>query len=128
MLDELNFTASKSSGPGGQNVNKVNTRVELHFPLEESAVFSEEEKRLIALKLSNRINATGSIFLASDSERSQLRNKEKVIQKFFELIEKALKPQKKRKKTTPTRASKVKRLESKKHLSQKKERRKNSGF
>lgn len=124
LLNELKFTASKSSGPGGQNVNKVNTRVELHFNLEDSEVFSPAEKRKIAFKLANRINAVGEIFMASGVERSQWRNKERVIERFFELLEKALTPQKKRVKTKPTQASRIKRLEGKKQLSQKKQMRK----
>ncbi|MBN1821144.1 MAG: aminoacyl-tRNA hydrolase [Prolixibacteraceae bacterium] len=124
LLDEFKFTSSRSSGPGGQNVNKVNSRIELHFNLEESDVFSADEKHTIKIKLANRINSEGEIFLASGVERSQWQNKERVIQRFFELVEKALTPRKKRIKTEPTQASKIKRLDGKKQLSLKKQIRK----
>lgn len=117
LLNEVKFSASKSSGPGGQNVNKVNSRVELRFAIQTSNYIGETEKNLLFSKLKNRINAEGEIVLFAQSERSQLRNKELVILRFFELIEKALTPVKKRKKTKPSKASKLKRLESKKHLS-----------
>lgn len=123
IKSELKFSATKSSGPGGQNVNKVNTRVELHFNLKESDVFSNAEKRTIRFKLANRINSDGEIFMASSVERSQWRNKERVIERFFELVEKALTPVKKRIKTSPTKASRIKRLEGKKLLAQKKQNR-----
>lgn len=124
LLKELKFTTSKSSGPGGQNVNKVNSRVELHFNLEDSTVFSGAEKRVIKHKLANRINSNGELFMASSVERSQWRNKERIIERFFSLVNDALKPQKKRIKTKPTGASRIKRLEGKKLLSQKKQMRK----
>lgn len=124
LINEIKFTASRSSGPGGQNVNKVNTRVELHFLLKDSQVLSTAEKRTIQFKLPNRINAEGEFFLASSVERSQWRNKERVIERFFMLLEQALSPQKKRIKTKPTQASRLKRLEGKKQLAQKKQMRK----
>lgn len=124
LLSEVKFSASRSGGPGGQNVNKVNTKVEIRFNVPESEVFSEQEKRIINFKLANRINTVGEIVLVSSVERSQLRNKEKVIEKFFTLIEKALTPVKKRIKTSPTKSSKLKRLEGKKLLARKKQNRK----
>lgn len=124
LINSCSFSASKSGGPGGQNVNKVNSRIELHFNLEESDVFSSAEKRILRFKLANRINSDGEIFMASSEERSQWQNKERVIQRFFDLVERALIPRKKRIRTKPTRASRIKRLEGKKQLSQKKEMRK----
>lgn len=124
LLNEFKFTSSRSSGPGGQSVNKVNSRIELHFNLKESEVFSTAEKRTLKFKLANRINSNGQIFMASSVERSQWRNKEQVIERFFELAEKALIPLKKRIKTKPTRASKIRRLEGKKQLARKKQMRK----
>lgn len=121
LLSEFKFTSSRSSGAGGQNVNKVNSRIELHFNLDESNVFTSDEKQILKFKLANRINSEGEIFMASSVERSQLQNKERVIQRFFELVERALIPKKKRIKTNPTQASKIKRLEGKKLLSQKKQ-------
>lgn len=121
---ECRFSASRSSGPGGQNVNKVNTRVELRFQVTDSAVLSEKQKSIVLVKLKNRINLDGELILFSESERSQLRNRTRVTDLFFELLEKALTPAKKRIKTKPTAASRLKRLESKKQLSEKKGRRK----
>ena len=118
---ECKFSASRSSGPGGQNVNKVNTKVELRFSIPDSQLFSEKEKNLLFRKLKNRINTEGELVLVSESERSQLRNRTKVTTLFFELIEKALKPAKKRIKTKPTASSRLKRLEGKKQLSKKKQ-------
>ena len=125
---ECRFSASRSSGPGGQNVNKVNTRMELHFSIVDSKVLSDDQKFLISKKLKNRINLDGELFLASETERSQLRNRDKVTALFFELIEKALTPTKKRIKTNPTAASRAKRLESKKQQSEKKDMRKTPRF
>jgi len=118
---EFKFSATRSSGPGGQNVNKVNTQVELRFSLIDSLVFSDIEKQILQQKLKNRMNSEGEIILVSSAERSQLRNKENVIQKFFDLTVKALTPVKKRIKTSPTKSSRLKRIEGKKLLSQKKQ-------
>ena len=120
LLTEVQFSASRSGGPGGQNVNKVNTKIELRFPVQESAVLDETQKQLIFSKLKNRINNEGELLLTSSAERSQWRNKEKATQKFFEFIEKALTKPRKRKKTQPTIASRLKRLENKKQHGQKK--------
>lgn len=124
LINEIKLSATRSSGPGGQNVNKVSTKVELRFALMQSNVFTEPEKQTIRVKLASRINSEDELILVSSDERSQLRNREKVIDKFFMLLEKALTPAKKRIKTKPTRASKVKRLENKKLLSKKKSNRK----
>ncbi|WP_206081899.1 alternative ribosome rescue aminoacyl-tRNA hydrolase ArfB [Maribellus sediminis] len=120
LENECRFSATRSSGPGGQNLNKVNTRVELRFSIPDSEVFSEDEKSTLLQKLKNRINAEGELILASDAERSQFRNRMKVTALFFDLLEKALTKQKPRKKTAPTRASRLKRMETKKILSLKK--------
>lgn len=121
---EVMFSATRSSGPGGQNVNKVNTQVELRFTVKNSELFSDEEKEQILLKLKNRINSEGELIVTSQTSRSQIENKEKALEKFFELIEKALTVRKKRLKTAPTLASRIKRLESKKNLAMKKQLRK----
>jgi len=123
---EIVFSATRSSGPGGQNVNKVNSRVELRFSVLNSTVFSDDEKARISLKLKNRINSESELVLTSQTGRTQLGNKEKALEKFFDLIEKALTIQKKRLKSRPTVASRLKRLESKKNLAQKKQLRKPS--
>jgi ribosome-associated protein len=112
--NEFIFSASRSGGPGGQNVNKVSTKVELRFNIRNSALLNEAEKQILFDKLSNKINSEDELILVSQSERSQLKNKEKVIEKFYQLLDKALTPKKKRLRTSPTRASKEKRLEVKK--------------
>jgi ribosome-associated protein len=120
---EFIFTASRSSGPGGQNVNKVNTRVELRFHVDSSLLLTEEEKKQIHAVLGNRINAEGELLLASQSARTQLENKEAVTNRFYKLLAKALTPRKKRVKTQPTIASQHKRLDKKKKTAQKKKNR-----
>jgi ribosome-associated protein len=121
---EFVYSATRSSGPGGQNVNKVNTRVELRFSVISSEFITSNEKQIIQTKLKNRINSDGELILVAQSERSQWRNREKVTAKFFELIEIALTPVKRRIKTSPTYASRVKRIENKKKMSLKKQLRK----
>lgn len=120
LNDELHFITSRSSGPGGQNVNKVNTRVELHFHINNSKFLSDNEKNKISHKLNNRINKDGELILVSQTERSQFKNKEDVIKRFHSLIENALKPTKKRIHTRPTHASRLKRQEDKRIRSVKK--------
>ena len=111
--DEFVFQASRSGGPGGQNVNKVSTKVELRFHIANSVLLNEEEKAVIAAKLINKINKLGELILVAQTDRSQLKNKENVIEKFYVLVNKALTPRKKRRETKPTKASVEKRLESK---------------
>lgn len=120
FLPELQFSASRSSGPGGQNVNKVNSRVELRFSVSQSALLNDNEKDILLKKLKNRINSDGELLITVQADRSQLKNKEEAIEKFLELIAKALTPRKPRKSTRPTKASVEKRLETKKQLSEKK--------
>jgi ribosome-associated protein len=124
ILDELVFKAVRSSGSGGQNVNKVSTKVELRFDIENSEFLTGDEKARIFKKLKNRISNDGILIITSDTERTQLRNKNKAVELFFNLLEQALKKPKKRKKTKPTRASKEKRLKDKKLQSEKKKLRK----
>jgi len=111
--DEFVFQASRSGGPGGQNVNKVSSKVELRFNIEASACLTDDEKNIILAKLANKINKLGELVIVAQTDRSQLKNKEKAMEKFYLLIEKALTPRKKRLKTSPTRASVERRLESK---------------
>ena len=124
FLSELVFTASRSSGPGGQNVNKVSTKIELRFNVGKSILLTEEEKEVIRDFLKNRINNEDELIILCQTERSQLKNKEKSIEKFYSLIEKTLKPKKKRKPTKPSPGEKEKRLEEKRLKSEKKEARK----
>jgi ribosome-associated protein len=126
LENEFIFSTSRSSGPGGQNVNKVSTKVELRFDLLLTTCFSEEEKNLIFNKLKNKINKEGEIVLVSQSKRTQLMNKVAVTEKFFNLVSKALTLQKNRRPTRPTASSKIKRLEGKRSRSIIKKLRKNS--
>lgn len=103
LKKEISFRTSRSSGAGGQHVNKVSTRVELLFDVEGSSVLSEEEKVIIKDKLTARISKDGILTVACEETRSQSRNKEIAFEKFIGLIEDALKPLKKR---VPTKRSK----------------------
>jgi ribosome-associated protein len=114
LLNEVEVSTSRSSGPGGQNVNKVNTRVSLTFHIGNSAVLTEEQKQLIHLKWATKISNEGYLQVHAQEKRSQLANKELAIKKLLELLTKAFTKKKKRKSTAPTRASKEKRLKGKK--------------
>ncbi len=117
---EFEFIASKSSGPGGQHVNRTNSKVELRFNISTSLILNEEEKNLIIKKLHNKISQDGILQIVSQQYRSQIKNKEKCIEKFYVLLEKGLITPKKRFKTKPTLSSQIKRLEEKKKHSEKK--------
>jgi ribosome-associated protein len=123
---EFVFNATRSSGPGGQNVNKVSTRIELRFDIMNSALLNENEKLLLLNRLKSKISKEGILIIVTQTERSQFENKERSVQKFYTLITKALTPVKKRRKTLPTAASRVKRKEGKVKQSMKKARRKPS--
>jgi ribosome-associated protein len=110
---ELIYATSRSGGPGGQNVNKVSTKVELRFNLLSTLQFSETEKEILFKKLKNKINSEGELILVSQSERTQLMNKKAVTEKFYLLISKSLTLPVKRRSTRPTLTSKLKRLENK---------------
>ena len=121
---ELRFNTSRSGGPGGQHANKTETQVELRFQVRESEVLSEEEKQRLVSKLAHRLTQEGELILTDESSRSQVKNKERVTEKFYSLLEEALKKPKKRKPTKPSKAAKRKRLEEKKKHSEKKQMRK----
>jgi len=125
--NEFIFLTSRSSGPGGQNVNKVNTKVELRFNLLLTSSFTENEKELILDKLKNKINKESELIVVSQSERTQLMNKVKATEKFYDLVSKVLTMPKKRTSTRPTFSSKIKRLEGKRIRGIIKKMRKDSG-
>ncbi|HET8885018.1 MAG TPA: alternative ribosome rescue aminoacyl-tRNA hydrolase ArfB [Salinimicrobium sp.] len=125
VLQELQFKAVRSSGAGGQNVNKVASKVELHFQVEDSEGLSDEEKDLIFKKLKSKITNANELIIQCDESRSQHQNKEIVIKRFFEILKESLKKPKPRKKTKPSKASKLKRLREKKINAEKKNNRKN---
>ena len=112
--DELAFRASRSSGPGGQNVNKLSTKVTVLFKISDSQYLSDSQKRLIAKKLSHRISSDGVIAVSSQKSRSQLDNRNDAIERLNQILTSALKVQKRRIKTAPSRGSVRKRLEAKK--------------
>ena len=120
IYKELLFKAVRSSGAGGQHVNKVSSKVELYFDLATSVAFTEKEKQLLLKNLSNRINKEGVLKIYSSESRSQHTNKERVVKRLFKMIEKGLIVPKKRRPTKISSAQKIKRLDNKtKHATKK---------
>ncbi|MBC7486186.1 MAG: aminoacyl-tRNA hydrolase [Cytophagaceae bacterium] len=113
ILKELRFKASLSGGKGGQNVNKVNTKIELYWTPAESKLIEEEVKQVLLTKLASKLSQEGELRIVCEEDRSQLKNKEKAMEKFYKLITACFKVQKKRKATKPTKSSVTKRLEGK---------------
>ncbi|PIB39316.1 alternative ribosome rescue aminoacyl-tRNA hydrolase ArfB [Maribacter sp. 4G9] len=120
ILRELEFKAIRSSGPGGQHANKVSSKVELTFDLHTSEGLSDTEKARILRKLGSKLTKEGNILLQCDESRSQHKNKDLVIQRFFGILEAALTIPKKRKASKPSKSAIEKRLKGKKIASLKK--------
>jgi ribosome-associated protein len=125
-FSEFTITFVRSGGPGGQNVNKVNTKAQLRFKVGESRVLSIEQKARVRIKLANRLNKNDEIIVYADSERSQAQNKNKAVELLNTLVANAIKLPKKRRATKPTKSSKEKRLLSKTRRSKIKQNRGNN--
>lgn len=121
ILDkELTFRTSRSSGSGGQHVNKTETRVELRFDLDASEGLSSSEQKRIRKALGNRISQAGVLTVASSNRRSQVLNKKEAVKKFYRLLKKALRRRPRRRGPKPLKANPAKRLQNKKQQAEKK--------
>lgn len=128
LIKELSFKAIRSGGAGGQHVNKVSSKIELTFNLENSTELTDQQKQLLLKSLTNRLTKENVLILFCDESRSQHRNKELAIKRFLELIQNGLKRPKPRKATKPSKSAIRKRLKSKKRLSEKKTNRRKPGL
>ncbi|WP_111706318.1 alternative ribosome rescue aminoacyl-tRNA hydrolase ArfB [Lutibacter citreus] len=128
IIQELEFKAVRSSGAGGQHVNKVSSKIELFFNIENSNGLTSEEKEILEKKLGHKISKENVLILTCSESRSQHKNKDLVIKKLFDLLKKSLLKPKKRKPTKPSKSSIKKRLEKKKKHAFKKAYRKKPNF
>ncbi len=124
LLKEVNYKAIRSSGSGGQHINKVATKVELSFSVTHSKVLSQKQKMQLTKTLASRLTKNGLLIMQSGTSRSQLQNKKQVTQRFLNLIHKGLQVQKVRKATTIPKAIKIKRLKEKRQQAERKANRK----
>ena len=120
LAGELRFTASRSDGPGGQNVNKLNSKIALKFDVVHSNLLTAEEKETILKRLGSQLTKDGVLVLTAQESRSQLANKETVMLKLENLLQRAFEKRKVRKRTKPSKGSVQERIQMKKKLSEKK--------
>lgn len=120
LMNEIHFSFVRSSGAGGQNVNKVSTKVVLKFDVLNSVILNEDQKQILLEKLKNNLTSVGVLIITSQEKRSQLQNKEVVLEKFNTLLTKAFHKKKKRKATKPSKGAVEKRITNKKKNSEKK--------
>jgi ribosome-associated protein len=125
---ELHFQFARSGGPGGQNVNKVNSKVMLKFDIPNSQLLEDPEKELLLQKLSKKLDSDGNLLIHSQEKRSQLQNKALAINKFYDILKTAFHKKKIRLATRPGKAAIEKRLKEKKARAQKKKHRKGGEF
>ncbi len=120
LENELQFITSRSSGPGGQNVNKVNSKVTIKFDVNNSKILTSDQKEILLTKLRSRLTTDGVLILSSQEKRSQLDNKEAAIEKFRKVIAKAFERKKIRKASKPSKSAVQSRINKKKQVSEKK--------
>lgn len=121
LSSELQFSASRSSGPGGQNVNKVNSKITLKLDIAGSQILTDDEKELLLSKLASKVSVEGILVITSQDKRSQLQNKEEVVVKLDKILAKAFEKKKARKATRPSKGSVQERIKNKKQRSEKKQ-------